>query len=285
MTTSRLSGKPFSSPEEWRHREPPTRPPIVESLSPAFVAECLRAAENSAPGEDLISYRHWKEIDPDCAVLARIFTVCIKIADISSGWKTSRTILIHKKGEVSNLDNRRPISLSNTIYKMFTKCLAKKLSEWCETHAVLSPAQKGFSFYDGVLEHNFLLTQHLETARRCRINKFVAWLDISKVFGSVPKQVILDSLVACGADQDFISPVFSIYHGSNTSVPTEEGPTPPIQLRNGVKQGCPLSGILFHLSIDKVLHTIQENREHRAILAFADDLVLLADDAEDLQDV
>ncbi|GFY51833.1 retrovirus-related Pol polyprotein from type-1 retrotransposable element R2 [Trichonephila inaurata madagascariensis] len=64
-----------------------------------------------------------------------------------------------------------------------------------------------------------------------------------------------------------------------------EGPTPPIQLLNGVKQGRLLSGILFNCSIDKVLQTIQENREQRSILAFADDIVLLADDAEDLQEM
>ncbi|GFU50714.1 retrovirus-related Pol polyprotein from type-2 retrotransposable element R2DM [Trichonephila clavipes] len=268
-----------SSPEEWRHGETPTRPPIVESLSEAFVAECLRTAENSAPGPDMIAYRHWREIDPDCAVLTRIYNVCLKMANIPEVWKSS-TILIHKKGEVSKLENWRPISLSNTIYKLFTKCLAKKLSEWCETHEVLSPAQKGFSPYDGVLEHNFLLTQHLEAARRCKKNKFVAWLDISNAFGSVPRQVILDSLVACRADQESITLVCSMYHGSSTCVLTEEGPTLPIQLKNGVKQGCPLSGILFNLSIDKVLHTIQENREDGAVLAFADDLVLLADGAE-----
>ncbi|GFV21196.1 retrovirus-related Pol polyprotein from type-2 retrotransposable element R2DM [Trichonephila clavipes] len=244
-----------SSPEEWRHGETPTRPPVVESLSQAFVAECLRAVENSAPGQDMIAYRHWREIDPDYAVLTRIYNVCLKMANIPEVWKSSRTILIHKKGE------------------------------WCETHEVLSPAQKGFSPYDGVLEHNFLLTQHLEAARRCKKNKFVAWLDISNAFGSVPRQVILDSLVACGVDQDFITLVCSMYHGSNTSVLTEEGPTPPIQLKNGVKQGCPLSGILFNLSIGKVLHTIQENREGRAVLAFADDLVLLADGAEELQEM
>ncbi|GFS37521.1 retrovirus-related Pol polyprotein from type-1 retrotransposable element R2, partial [Trichonephila inaurata madagascariensis] len=66
---------------------------------------------------------------------------------------------------------------------------------------------------------------------------------------------------------------------------TEEGPTPPIQLLNGVKLGRPLSGILFNLSIDKVLQTIQENREQRAILAFADDIVLLENDDEDLQEM
>ncbi|GFW16089.1 retrovirus-related Pol polyprotein from type-1 retrotransposable element R2 [Trichonephila clavipes] len=60
---------------------------------------------------------------------------------------------------------------------------------------------------------------------------------------------------------------------------------PPDTARSGVKQGCPLSGILFNLSIDKVLRTVQENWEQRSILAFADDIVLMADSANDLQDM
>ncbi|GFU43435.1 retrovirus-related Pol polyprotein from type-1 retrotransposable element R2 [Trichonephila clavipes] len=67
--------------------------------------------------------------------------------------------------------------------------------------------------------------------------------------------------------------------------PYELGTNPPILLRSGVKQGCPLSGILFNLSIDKVLRTVQENWEQRSILAFAYDIVLMADSANDLQDM
>ncbi|GFY00744.1 transposable element Tcb2 transposase [Trichonephila clavipes] len=60
---------------------------------------------------------------------------------------------------------------------------------------------------------------------------------------------------------------------------------PPFQLQNGVKQGCPLSGILFYLSIDRILQSIQKNRGAKAIVAFADDLVLMADIAQDLQEL
>ncbi|GFR01202.1 retrovirus-related Pol polyprotein from type-1 retrotransposable element R2 [Trichonephila clavata] len=125
----------------------------------------------------------------------------------------------------------------------------------------------------------------MEDARRRKKDKFFAWLDISNAFGSVPRQVVVDALIAVGADQDFIALIVNIYEDATTQVLTEEGPTPPIALRSGVKQGCPLSGILFNLAIDQVLHAVQEGREHRAILAFADDLVLLADSAEELQEM
>ncbi|GFQ89968.1 retrovirus-related Pol polyprotein from type-1 retrotransposable element R2 [Trichonephila clavata] len=147
----------------------------------------------------------------------------------------------------------------------------------------MSPAQKGFSPFDGVIEHNFLLSEHLETARRDKCERFVAWLDIANAFGSIPHGVILSALRNCGVDQDFARLVQNIYTEAATQVLTNDGPTLPIHLRSGVKQGCPLSGILFNLSIDVVLQEVQSDQESRAILAFADDIVLLAKSQVDLQ--
>ncbi|GFY18410.1 retrovirus-related Pol polyprotein from type-2 retrotransposable element R2DM [Trichonephila clavipes] len=62
-------------------------------------------------------------------------------------------------------------------------------------------------------------------------------------------------------------------------------PPSPIALRSGVKQGCPLSGILFNIAIDQVLRSVQEHKGYRAILAFADDLVLLEETADELQEM
>ncbi|GFY56869.1 putative reverse transcriptase [Trichonephila inaurata madagascariensis] len=102
-------------------QDPPERPPVLESLTPKAVAASLRAAENSAPGPDLISYKHWREIDPSCKVLSRIFNICLKIADIPDVWKTSRTILIHKGDSPDLIENWRPISLPQV--SNCSKCL------------------------------------------------------------------------------------------------------------------------------------------------------------------
>ncbi|GFQ99357.1 retrovirus-related Pol polyprotein from type-1 retrotransposable element R2 [Trichonephila clavata] len=168
------------------------RPPVVETPSQDFVTECLKSCENSAPGPDLISYKHWREIDPNCRILTKIFNICLKLSDIPGRWKCSNTILIQKSDEPSSLSDWQPISLSDTAYKLFSKCLAKKLSDWCETYEVLSPAEKGFSPFDGVIEHNFILSEHLETARRDKCERFVAWLDIANAFGLVLHGIILE---------------------------------------------------------------------------------------------
>ncbi|GFW79648.1 uncharacterized protein TNCV_1429081 [Trichonephila clavipes] len=41
---------------------PPPRSPVVDSLTQAFVEICLKTAENSSPGQDFITYRHWRDI-------------------------------------------------------------------------------------------------------------------------------------------------------------------------------------------------------------------------------
>ncbi|GFS55021.1 retrovirus-related Pol polyprotein from type-1 retrotransposable element R2 [Trichonephila inaurata madagascariensis] len=216
------------------------------------------------PWPGRIMYKHWREVDPGSKILCRVFNTCLKLNDIPPSWKNSSTILIHKDGEVDQINNWRPIALSNTINKLFTKCLARKLAEWCEEHSILSSAQKGFTPYDGVIEHNFLINAHLERARSAQGNAFLAWLDVSNAFGSVPHEAIIHALRAEGTDGDFIEIVVSLYVGASSSILTEEEPSDPLLILCGVKQGCNLSGILFNFHqrhdqdlIDRTVHSLQ----------------------------
>ncbi|GFS87970.1 transposon TX1 uncharacterized 149 kDa protein, partial [Nephila pilipes] len=218
----------------------------------------------------------WREVDPRCLALSKIFNICLKLKDVPRAWKISNCILIHKKGDQGMIENWRPIALSNTIYKLFMKCLTRKMQDWCSMNQVLSSAQKGFTPHDGVIEHNFLLAQHIENATRQKNESLIAFLDISNAFGSIPHAVIFQAMEREGVDPEFTTMIQNIYLGSTTCVLTEEGPTDPIPLLRGVKQGCPLSGLLFNLAINHILVNIQGEQESHKILAFADDLVLLS---------
>ncbi|GFS98750.1 retrovirus-related Pol polyprotein from type-2 retrotransposable element R2DM [Nephila pilipes] len=263
---------------------PPELPPIVESFTEDLVCECLKAAENTAPGPDLVAYKHWREADPKGRILSRLFNICLSIQKVPASWKQSDTVLIHKKGDQTDLSNWRPIALSNTVYKLFSKCLTRKLLDWCSANQTLSSCQKGFTPFDGVLEHNFTIAQHLEDAHRLKRNSFACWIDISNAFGSIPHSILWSALRAMGTDLDFIALCQDIYKESFTSILGLEGKTPPIPLKNGIKQGCPMSGILFDIAIDHVLRLIQGDEDRKKILAFADDIVLLANSQEELQE-
>ncbi|GFU95109.1 retrovirus-related Pol polyprotein from type-2 retrotransposable element R2DM [Trichonephila clavipes] len=85
--------------------------------------------------------------------------------------------------------------------------------------------------HDGVIKHNYLLTQHLEETQKNKQDRFLAWLDISNAFGSVLHEVIINAPIANGIDQEFVSLVTNIYLDSTTTVFAGEGLIDPISIK------------------------------------------------------
>ncbi|GIY48844.1 retrovirus-related Pol polyprotein from type-1 retrotransposable element R2 [Caerostris darwini] len=134
------------------------------------------------------------------------------------------------------------------------KCLTARLQNWCQRFDVLSPNQKGFTPSDGVLEHNFVLQRRLENARLAKKNLCIAFLDVSNDFGSLPHSAINDCLTAIGVGEAFKNLIMSSYAGCSTSILTNETRTSPITIECGVKQGCPLSGLIQSSDLSKGMH-------------------------------
>ncbi|XP_060845386.1 uncharacterized protein LOC132924968 [Rhopalosiphum padi] len=249
----------------------------------ADVSKRLGKFENTAPGDDGLTYRHWKRLDPECSVLTEVLNLCLRYGRIPPAWKKAVTILIYKKGDKGDLGNWRPISLSRTLYKLYVGCIASRLTEWLTTCKVLSPCQKGFLPADGAFEHVHTLNRVLEKARTSKSDKCVAWLDVSNAFGAIP-HAALDMAIGCsGAGEDLRGIVRDIYDGASSSVSVAGGLTGDIEVRSGIRQGCPLSGLLFIMAIDPVVRRLQGDESGHRVLAFADDLCLIADRPEDLQ--
>lgn len=280
--------------QRWTPREADTsifmdmsegRPPVkTDFFSPADVAGKLHKAESTAPGKDRLTYKHWKSLDPEGMLLAAAFNICLKYKRIPTEWKRSRTVLIPKKDDPQLIENWRPITLSDTAYKLYMSCLAGRLSAWITLNDVISRCQKGFSPFDGVFEHQYVLDSRLNHAKKNNKDIFVAWLDFSDAFGSVSHEVIKTALTRAGAGDHFVDIIMNAYEENTTFISTDEGPTRDIEIKSGIKQGCPMSGILFNLVIDPIVRKAQgEAIEHRT-LAYADDVTLIADEAAELQE-
>ncbi|GBM65970.1 Retrovirus-related Pol polyprotein from type-2 retrotransposable element R2DM [Araneus ventricosus] len=250
------------------------------------VTKKLQRAENSSPGPDRLTYHHWRSVPQGHRFLTAAFNASLHFQKIPPSWKKTTTILIPKtKTDLDNPSNWRPIALSNTIYKIYTKVLAGRLQDWSAKYGALSPCQKGFTPFDGVLEHNFVLKTRLEHARLRKKSLCIAWLDVSNAFGALPHQQIYKASAAAGTGEKFIIIIKDLYTDCATKILTNNMATNPILLKSGVKQGCPISGLLFNLGVDHILRRIQGTNSSHRILAFADDLCLLGDSPEDLQDM
>ncbi|XP_027850614.2 uncharacterized protein LOC114129936 [Aphis gossypii] len=249
----------------------------------ADVAKRLGKFENTAPGDDGLTYRHWKRLDPECTVLTEIVNACLRYKRVPLVWKRAVTVLIYKKGAREDLGNWRPISLSRTLYKLYVGCVANRLTEWLLTNKVLNPCQKGFLPADGAFEHVHTLNRVLEKARTHAADKCVAWLDVSNAFGAIPHPALEAAIEASGAGQEFLHAIRDIYTGATSTVSVAGGMTGNIPVLSGIKQGCPLSGLLFIMAIDPVVTLLQGASADHRVLAFADDLCLISDSPEELQ--
>ncbi|KAG8179227.1 hypothetical protein JTE90_004055 [Oedothorax gibbosus] len=205
----------------------------MDPFAPAEVKARLSRFENTAPGPDRLTYAHLKEVDPECTYLAKILNICTKARRNPEQWKCSRTILIHKKGDVEAIENWRPIALCCTLYKLLTGCLASRLSAWLADEDVLSSAQKGFLPFDGTFEHHYLVSREILRTKTEGEDICMAQIDLANAFGSVPHAAIDAALVAAGVGDHFSEMVHNLYEGTSTEFIAGDGITDRLEAKSG----------------------------------------------------
>ena len=88
------------------------------------------------------------------------------------------------------------------------------------------------------------------------INKF--WLDLKNAFGSVPHVTMWRMLERLNVPSHFVAICKEIYVNSSQRIRCKEGFTSDIPVMQGIKQGCPLSPLLFNLVLEGVLPELEK---------------------------
>ena len=266
-----------------------TNEALVADFRSVEVNRRLKKMSNSSPGPDGVTYNDLRKDDPGAVLLTAVFNACRKVERIPDVWKSSNTVLMYKKGDQEDLSNWRPLAMGDVVPKLFAAVVADRLTDWAVKNNRLSSTQKGFLPHEGCLEHNFVLQEVLTDARKRRQEVVVAWLDLSNAFGSVPHATILGALRNAGVPELIVNIVESLYQGCHTRVRAAAGFTDEIPMLSGVRQGCPLSPILFNLGLEPVIRRAVEMAlgyslgEHSvAALAYADDIALVTTNADSM---
>lgn len=186
---------------------------LMAPITPAQVKARLNRMANTAPGPDGARYSGLKRVDPGGHALAALYTRCLQMRRVPQEWKDSTTVLIYKAGNQDNLNNWRPLSLGNTIGKLYAAILADRILGWAEDGRRISAEQKGFTNREGCLEHNFVLQETIEDARRRGEELCIAWLYLANAFGSVHHSHIFGSLRLLGLPELAVEVIQDLYNG------------------------------------------------------------------------
>ena len=74
-------------------------------------------------------------------ILVYIFNISLSTGTFPEIWKRSITVPIHKKGNIFDMANYRPISLLPAFSKLLDKLINQQLSDYLETNSVITDAQ------------------------------------------------------------------------------------------------------------------------------------------------
>jgi hypothetical protein len=163
-------------------------------LNDRNIGEVIKSRQDlSASGIDGISYRIIKAADKEGVKFIKLLArTCIKNGKIIQTWKEARTILIHKKGDRDAIQNWRPISITNCVYRICTCLLARAIQATNSKLHIYSDNQKGFiKKTNGCSEHGIKLNELLHDARRNNESLIVTAIDFTNAFGSVPHELIM----------------------------------------------------------------------------------------------
>lgn len=172
-------------------------------------------------------------------------------------WKKNRTTLIPKPGlELDKIENWRPITISSLMSRIFTSLIDLRIRDAVQQNI----RQKGFTSENGCKQNIMLLSAALSNCKRNNGGTF-AILDISKAFDTIPHSIISNSLKRKGIPDKIVRMIEKMYENCTTEIKAKNNEIVKINIKKGVKQGDPLSPLLFNIAIEELLNRLENSSE------------------------
>uniref|UniRef100_A0A914W977 Reverse transcriptase domain-containing protein n=1 Tax=Plectus sambesii TaxID=2011161 RepID=A0A914W977_9BILA len=258
----------------------------AEPLSTSEVFQALAQLKSQgAAGPDRVLPLAAKLAAPHLALpLCSLFNDMLTDDVIPPTLTAARKILLHKKGDTTDISNYRPISLLSVLYKSLTKVITWRIEAAVEHR--LPPNQAGFRKGYSTLDHLHAVNMAVEKCREYNLRLSMLFVDFQKAFDTIEFRAIWNSLAHYGVDSSIIEVVKKLY-ASSSSIVTFASSEVDIDVQRGVRQGDTLSPKLFVLclphaldSIDWAQRGLKVGHQRPPYLAYADDIVLLSHDVD-----
>jgi hypothetical protein len=225
-------------------------------------AECLAALKsfknNKSPGIDGLPYEFYKHFWPVIGEdLVSVFNDCLASGSLPFTQRSGLISLLHKKNDKMDTKNWRPISLLCTDYKILAKVLTNRLKSVISS--VVSPVQTcGVpGRFSG--ETVRLLQDIVNYSNRHDIGGALISLDQEKAFDRVDWSFMQRVLAKMNFGPSFRSWVQLLYTGIFSRVLVNGYTSEAFGITRGVRQGCPLSPLLYILVAETISRAVQKD--------------------------
>ena len=212
------------------------------------VDECFSAlkgmAHRKAPGNDGLPMefyvKFWQVLGAD---LVRVLNSCLVNRRLSKSQRRGVISLSFKKGDRLDPRNWRPISLLNVDYKIASRAIAGRLLK--VLHVVVGKDQTCGVPGRFIGENVAYLRDVVDYVSQVGVSCAILSLDQEKAFDRVDWSFMRATLSSVGFGPSFIGWIDLFYCGSQSAVNVNGHISPYFSLSRGVRQGCPLSPLLY----------------------------------------
>ena len=223
-----------------------------------------------------------------------LFNRLYSTGEFPASWSKILLIPIYKKGNVQEPSNYRGVALMDVLSKIYISIVTKRLTFYVEAYGRLSESQAGFRSSYSTVDNAFVLYSIISKyLLKKKHPVYVAFIDFEKAFDSVKRPLLFNVLLKNGVKGNLFRAIESIYNVVKANVKSNNEISDVFTCPTGLRQGCPLSPMLFSLFINE-LDDVMKYSDVRGIqlfpditevfmLMFADDIGLISDTVNGLK--
>ena len=212
-----------------------------------------KVKKNSSPGPDGIIYEFYQEyFDLLKDDLLQVYTASYEEKELAYSQYMALIILLYKKDVRENIKNWRPISLSNADIKILAKILAERLKKVLPyiIHVNQCGCVKGRKIAQGI--------RFVEDVLESMGDESIILIDDNeKAFDRVEWPWLFHVLEKFGLGDYFVGWIKIMYKNMKSAVMTNGYVSEYFSLSRGIRQGDPLSALLYVLQAEALAEALR----------------------------